>query len=256
MSNLQSAALGLWNVTEYHRPRRIEEALQLLSRRSPRTVALAGGTRLVGQAPDWVEAVVDLRFLGLSYMKYEEDTLHLGAMTTLQELVDAPYALRLAGGILHEGAQRAAGRNLRHQSTLGGTVAAGAGNDPLLTVLLALKAELVLWTTAKVRAYLSDYLAQRQGLIIELRVPLGEAMRGAYEQVGRTPRDQPIVCAAAVSGPEGLRVAVGGLGPRPVLAEELAGLAPPSDFLASGAYRRQMAEVLVKRVLGTVRVGV
>jgi CO/xanthine dehydrogenase FAD-binding subunit len=107
-------------------------------------------------------------------------------------------------------------------------------------------------------------------LITEIAIPLprpGDAV--AFEKVSRTPADQPIVCAAVKAKSEGgalreVRVALGGVGSKPQrlpkiehaletqsfesavqqIAEEID---PPSDFLGSAEYRREMAVVLVRR---------
>jgi carbon-monoxide dehydrogenase medium subunit len=98
----------------------------------------------------------------------------------------------------------------------------------------------------------------------------------AFEKVARTPSDAPIVCVMAKLRLEGttardVHVAVGGVGPLPVrlaraeqalegktLTESLIAQAaqaaaqevkPPSDFLASSEYRREMVKVLVRRAL-------
>ena len=52
-------------ITIYHRPQTLEEALRLISRPSPRTVPLGGGTLLSHGATEALE-VVDLQALGLA----------------------------------------------------------------------------------------------------------------------------------------------------------------------------------------------
>jgi len=101
----------------------------------------------------------------------------------------------------------------------------------------------------------------------------------AFEKVARTPGDAPIVCAVARyrlddGMARDVRVAVGGVGPLPVRlaraeqtlegkppsesfiarAAEAAAqeVKPPSDFLASAEYRKEMVRVLVRRVLSSV----
>ena len=57
----------LLNVTEYYRPESIAEAIRLLARPGVKTAPLAGGTLLTGQRDDALQAVVDLRALGLTF---------------------------------------------------------------------------------------------------------------------------------------------------------------------------------------------
>lgn len=236
----------LWRLRRYHRPRDLEEAVELLSREE--ALPLGGGSQLAGRLPPGAEALVDLSELELSYLRHQEGQLRLGAAATLQQLVDWPPSLRLVGGLLHQAARAAAGRNLREQGTVGGTVGGGSGNDPLLTAFLALDADLLLRRPDEALVPLSDYLQDRRGLILEVRASASPEDQGSYAQVARTPRDQPIVCAAAVRRGAEVRVALGGLGPRPILEEELGGVKPPSNFLGSEQYRRAAAQVLVRRV--------
>src|SRR5512147_2265316 len=96
----------LRDLTEYHKPTDLDEAVKLLRRRKIRTVPLGGGGDLVSTAPLNIQAVVDLGELGLSYIKpisFPPDdnpaddglspaggggALEIGATTTLQTLVD------------------------------------------------------------------------------------------------------------------------------------------------------------------------
>ena len=76
----------------------------LLSRTDIKTVPLAGGTYLLGQADDSIQAVVDLRDLELAYITEDAQGVHIGAMTTLQSMVDAPLLEELASGLLSRAA--------------------------------------------------------------------------------------------------------------------------------------------------------
>ena len=58
----------LLNLLEYAWAEHLDEALVLLSRTDMKTVPLAGGTYLLGQADDSIQAVVDLRDLELAYI--------------------------------------------------------------------------------------------------------------------------------------------------------------------------------------------
>ena len=79
----------LRELTEYHQPSTLDEALKLLRRTRIKAVPLAGGTSLVPQAARDVQAVVDLNGLGLSFVRQAPDW-QIGAATKLQ-------ALRLCG---------------------------------------------------------------------------------------------------------------------------------------------------------------
>jgi probable selenate reductase FAD-binding subunit len=269
----------MWNLTEILRPTTLPEAVRLLRRPNVKTVILAGGTTLVPQARRGVQALVDLRDLKLSYIKREGNVLRIGATMTLQDLATSPDV----PPVLAQAARAAAPINVRNAATIGGVVASAGFNAPLPVVLLALDAVLVIYAPEARQSPIAAFLAYRDrllkdsALITEVGISLTDA-RMAFEKVSRTPSDTPIVCAVARLRLDGdvardMRVAVGGVGPLPVrlsraeqtlegkpLTETLISQAaeaaakevnPPSDFLASSEYRREMVKVLVKRVLTT-----
>lgn len=261
----------LYNLREVHRPRDLDEAIQLLQRADVRTVPLAGGTALVGQRAGEVEAVVDLSDLGLDSIEFENGLLRLGATATLQSIVeelDDTY-----GGLLAGAAHRMAGWNLRNAATVGGTLAAGLIHSPLSVVLAALGAEVAV-TGQDERIPWPAELDLSGRLITAVTVPVYKTDVGtAYEQVGRTPADLPIVSAAGVAreveeGMISARVVVGGLlaGALKVLdvgiersapdisaveaiADGLDDAALESSYLGTPAYRRAVAPVLARRAL-------
>jgi probable selenate reductase FAD-binding subunit len=269
----------LLNVTEYHRPETLAEALQLLRRPGVKTVPLAGGTLLVGQRDDSVQAVVDLKALGLNTINEQQGRIHLGAMLTLQQLVDSPLAQTIAGGILAKAAKSSAARLMRNAATIGGTLAAGpAAHADLAVALAALGAKIHLVGEAERTVPAEDVFAQRQPneLLTEITFQRPAAhTQGAFLRVARAPDDVALVHVAALLQMEGgvcqrIHLAVGGVGMSPVrldaietvlyqqapdetsIAAVSAGLAdfnPPPDFRASPEYRQEVAGVLVRRAL-------
>jgi CO/xanthine dehydrogenase FAD-binding subunit len=202
-------------IVEYHRPETMDAALALLARNDPVTVPLGGGTVLSrrGKA-DF--AVVDLQNLNLNTIKREGDLLQVGATATLQELVRAHD---VPGALSHTAALEAS-FNLRQAATIGGTIASRDGKSPLLAALLAMDANLK-WLPDERVVGLGDWLPLRsdwkRGLIVQVQIPLQAELR--YEQVGRTPADQPIICIAVARWPSGrVRIAFGGDIPLPTLA--------------------------------------
>ena len=253
-------------IIEYHRPETLQAALTLLARREPVTVPLAGGTALDRSTPQPL-AVVDLQALGLNTIRQRGNFLDLGAMVTLQNLLDhvqspdftAPgLAAALGRAIEHE-----ATYNLRQAATVAGMIVAAGGRSPLATALLALDAALNI-APGDESIGLGDLLPVRaerlRGKLITL-VTLPSNLRLAYEFVARTPADQPIVCAAAAAWPSGrVRLALGGFGRAPTLAfdgTEAAGIeiaarsaySQAQDEWASAEYRSEIASVLAKRCL-------
>src|SRR5512143_1856189 len=105
-------------ITAYHRPDSIEAALALISRDTPRTVPLGGGTLLSRGSPDPLE-VVDLQALGLAYVRISGNDAEIGATTTLQHLLEAPEC----PGALKTAIRLEAPLNIRNAATVAGALA-------------------------------------------------------------------------------------------------------------------------------------
>ena len=169
----------LLNLLEYHWAEHIDDALLLLARLDVKTVPLAGGTYLLGLQNDSIQAVVDLRELGLAYITEDARGVHIGAMTTLQNMVDAPMLKNLAMGLLARAAlASSSSRLIRNCATLGGTLGAGAASQAdLLTALAVMDAEVVLRSNSKSQVNLSGGTFDHPGLALS-----GVTLRGKQER--------------------------------------------------------------------------
>lgn len=272
----------LRNIKQYKRASSAEDAVALVQS-NPNAVYLGGGAWTVAQGNPQLEMVVDLQAAGLHKLEGHLDGVVIGSTVTLQELMDHPDVGTLAGGILALAAGYTQSRTLREQGTLGGALIVAGPADPLTTALLVLDTDIDYADPAVHTAPFTSFVAYRDRLIktrvllTELRIKRPPARSSAaFTVVGRSPKDRPIVCAAAyVAVDEGLpavvRVAVGGADAAPVrlhktehilkgqllgaekvtkaLEPGLAELKPFADFRGSAEYRREMAEVLARRAI-------
>lgn len=249
-------------ITAYHRPEKIDEALELLSRASPVTVPLGGGTILSHQRGGDLE-VVDLQALGLKHIEPHGDHVEVGATVSLQQLLESSHCPR----VLAQALRLETPINLRNMGSIAGTLVVCDARSTFATVLLAQDAKLTLRLPQAQSVALAEFLMKRGQfrpgfLITNLEIPL--APRLAFEYVARTPADWPIVAVAIAQWPSGrTRVVAGGFGTMPLLAmdgsdasgvEQAArnALHDASDPWASAEYRMDIGATLARRCLATL----
>ena len=238
-------------VAGYRRPGTLDEALGLLG--EPGAVVLAGGTRLNAEPTPEPVVMVDLQALGLDGVERAGDgALRIGAMTTLQQVVDddrAPVAVR-------EAARRAEPSTLRAAATVGGCVATAEPASELLATLLVHDALVELTggdgkRTVPLAALLADPARLTGRIVTAVTIETTGVTSAA--RAGRTRADRPIVAAVARRTVDGRRLlALTGVAATPVLVANVDELAPPGDFLGSSEYRGALARTLAARALAGV----
>jgi CO/xanthine dehydrogenase FAD-binding subunit len=238
-------------IIEYHRPSRMETALELLSRKTPPTYPLAGGTLLTKKKNEDF-AVVDIQDLMLKDIRTEGGQVVIGAAATLQEIADSKL---LRGGI-SLAAHQEASYNWRQMVTIGGVVAAGNGTSVLLMVLLAADARISLAGEKTLRlltAILEDRSANlAKKLITAVSIPADIKME--FEIVSKSPADKPQIMVCAAMDQDELRLVVAGLGEIPILAytgSDANASLQAVDLICMGQsdYIRSTASVLAGRCL-------
>jgi CO/xanthine dehydrogenase FAD-binding subunit len=216
-------------IVEYHCPETLQAALELLSRKSPRTLPLGGGTHLSHYHGDPI-AVVDLRKLALAKTEHTDNYLKIGAMATLQELEDSeetPQAFK-------ETVRFESNYNLRQAATAAGSLVSGDGKSAFVSALLALDAFITLQPGERrvaVGQWLGSGFTGKEGfLITSLMIPVEASLK--YQFIGRSPMDKPIVSVAIGEWRTGrTRIVIGGFGPHPVLAMDGTDLEKAESFI-------------------------
>ncbi|HLX57013.1 MAG TPA: FAD binding domain-containing protein [Ktedonobacteraceae bacterium] len=277
--------LIMLNITAYHCPTTISEAVTLLAEEG-RTV-IAGGTDLLVN-PRYmvgVREVVDIRKLGLDYIRQEYDCLCIGAGVTMRVAAQHPQIQQLADGILARSAAVCGSPNIRNTATLVGNITSALPSADTPPSLLALDTQVVLAGIQRERVVpLVNFFVgpaksvRERELLREVRIPLHDISNkhGGFFKLGRTAEDISVVnAAAALVINDGIittaRLVMGAVAPVPLRAlqaeEALLGqpareetfqkaaviareeVRPISDQRASSDYRRRMSEVAALRAL-------
>jgi carbon-monoxide dehydrogenase medium subunit len=273
----------------FHRPATLQEACALLDEHGYDAQPFAGGTALVvlmKQSLALPDHLVSLdRIEGMSEIRLDGDTLHIGALVRHRDVETSPL-VREAAPLLAETYARVATVRIRNMATVGGGLAhADPAQDPP-AALIALGASVRAVSsggarTIPVEDLFFDYYesALEPGEIIEsVTVPRPAAgARSVYLKfLPRTEDDYATVAVAAVAEVEdgmcaSVRIALIAAGPTPIRATEVESaltgqpvgaesirlaaeavrdqVDPLDDFRGSADYKREMAVVFTRRAL-------
>jgi CO/xanthine dehydrogenase FAD-binding subunit len=273
---------------DYHAPRSVDQAVELLVRYGGDAKILAGGQSLMPMLNFRLTrpaALVDVnRIPALAYIREEDGTVAFGAMTRQRTIEFSPVVARRLP-LLQEATRWVGHLPIRSRGTIGGSIAHADPSAEYPAVLTALQGEVVvqgprgrrtLEPAALFETYLTTSLAPDE-LLIEVRLPAMAAGAGfAFEEFARRHGDFALAGIAAMVVRDGARcttarLASAGAGPVPVrlrAAEEIlerdglgaAAIAaaaaraaelvdPDSDVHASADYRRHLTHVLTARAL-------
>lgn len=206
-------------ILEYHRPTTINQALKLLERDHPKSIPIAGGTTISRWTYREDVAVVDLQLLGFNKVNKKGNTISIGSMVTLQEMLEMDEIQPS----IKEAIQLEATQNIRNRATVAGTLVTADGKSPFCLSMLALEAQLR-WLPGQKYISLGDWLAlaktHQPGVMIDsIEIPKSAVLRIAY--INRTPKDRPLLSMALAIWPSGrTRIVLGGTGDAPVLASD------------------------------------
>lgn len=272
----------------FESPSTLEAVCRRLAERQGRLIA--GGTDVIPQMQTGrfqADYLIDLsRLAELSYIRSENGTVHIGALTNYIKLINSPL-LQTEAPLLVEAARRVGAVQTRHRGTLGGNIANASPAGDTLAPLLALNAAVTLVSVAGERSLpLVDFLqgpgqtalaadelihhisfARMPGTTRSLFLKLGNRQGMAIAVVNAA----LLVQFEADHRVQKARLALGAVAPTPIRCPEAeaslvgqplteakietaANLAsqicsPIDDVRASAAYRRQMVKVLVRRGL-------
>jgi len=274
---------------DYHAPRSVPEALELLGRLGERAKVLSGGQSLLpllklrlGEAGHLVDIG---RIPGLEYVEEKDGALRIGGRTR-EAALERSEVIRARYPILFDTASVIADPIVRNLATVGGNLAHGDPANDHPATMIALGARVVATGPKGAReipveefftGLFETALAQGE-LLTEIRIPAPPPRSGgAYRKLERKVGDFATAAAAVQltlgAGGEVERAGIGltNAGPTPVKAQEaerwLVGKAlddatiaeaarlaakaanPSADRRGTVEYKREMARVLTARAL-------
>lgn len=275
---------------DYHAPSSLDEAIALLAELGDEARVLAGGHSLLPMMKlRFAEPghLVDLNGIeALRFIRESGDELHIGAMTTENELIASDLLWRRCP-LIPDAATNIADPQVRNRGTIGGDIAHGDPGNDHPAIMMAVGASFVLQglggerTLPATEFFLGTYFnALELGEILrEIRVPAFPAGTGyAYEKFKRKTGDWATAATAVVLEMDGgicrkASIALTNLGPTALKAEDaeqaLVGTAvgdaeieqaaqsamavcePAEDLRGDIAYKTHMAGEMTRRAIRT-----
>ena len=272
---------------KYFAPATVAEAVSLLKDYDGKAKVLAGGTDLLSMMKLGAvtpECIVNLRRMaGLDYISEEGKELRIGALTTISAILDSNLIEKKCWS-LHQATTVFATPQVRNMATIGGNICRSSPSADTVPPLISFGAELKLvGAKGERKVPLEDFFtgAGRNVLdrevLTEIVIPIpGEQYGAAFAKLTRNSTDLAKVnCAVMVTMDGGkckdIRIVLGAVADRPVRAKkaeqaikgkEIKGevieeaakkviedIAPITDARSTVEYRRQVSQVLVKRVI-------
>ena len=257
-------------IKNYVRVQSLQEAYDLCQNR--RNVIIGGMLWLKMQNRS-VDTAIDLCDLGLDQIEDCGDEIHIGAMVTLRQLELNESLNNYTNNAFKESVQHIVGVQFRNLATVGGSLFGRYGFSDVLTMFLALDADVELYHGGIVS--MREFVEMRPSLDVLVRVIVKKTpMQVVYLSQRNTQTDFPVLtCAMSKINQEYTCV----IGARPLKAtllkddhhlldsdfsdESILAFADDiaqrvtfgSNLRGSADYRRHLAKVLIKRALLQLR---
>ncbi len=268
------------NITQYFKPKTVEEALKLFRETPGKGQFIGGGTQVAIDRDPSLEYLVDLSCCGLNHIEEKDGYVRIGACATLEDVNESDLMKSFANGVIREVARWTGSTQLRIGGTVGGSLVVKAD---VALALMAVEAQVVIAGDSERTVPLADFYTDQgtvlaEGEVIkEVNVPVEfrDAAAKALRQ-SRTLQDVSTVGVATVLLQENgnckkARIAVlpvvSGVSRVPEAEAQLEGSAVSDDviqkvanavsenmqavddFRASADYRKKVIGVYTKRAL-------
>jgi len=261
----------LITIADYAFPKTLEEAYDILTDRKSNTIL--GGCAFLRLGSKRIGTAVDLSKLGLDFIRENCEWIEIGAMATFRDIEVNPILIKYFDGILPQSVSNIIGVQFRNIVTVGGTVYSQYGFSDLITALLALDTEVVLYKKGQMT--LKDFLEENLDRDILIKIMIPKTERSAvFKMMRNSQSDYAILNAAVSSFQDEWKIVVGARPQRAKIAEEASKYLSSSqkteediayaaelaakelsfgtNIRASKEYREHISKVLIKRAVQEV----
>lgn len=257
----------MFTARQYVRAGSLKEAYELNQKKRN---LIVGGMIWTRMQHSTYDTLIDISGLGLDTIEETEDAFVIGAMVPLSRIEKDPGLASYTNGAMAESVKHIVGTQFRNLATVGGSLYGRFGFSDVLTMFLALDAEVELFGAGKMP--LSEFAKMprtTRDLLVRVIVPK-KMKHIVYLSQRNISTDFPVLTCAAAEGPSGYRCAVGARPQPAALLEDVEGILKNgvteesaeafakvcaehfvfgSNTRASAGYRKKICSVLVRRAL-------
>lgn len=222
----------MYTINQYVKVKSLEEAYELNQKRMN---AVLGGTLWLRLGSRAIQTAIDLSGLGLDQIEETEEAFVIGCMTPLRVLEQSEALNAWTQGAVRDCISSIVGTQFRNMATIGGTIFGRFGFSDVLTCLLVLDTEVVLYKGG--RKKLADFVKEKPDRDILVQIVIKKTKRSTgYEAFRLAATDFPVLTCAVSRSAEGkVRTAVGARPNKAFLIED-------EDELLMGARTEESIE--------------
>ena len=254
----------MFTIAEYVKVSDLEEAYVLNQKK---TNVIFGGGLWLRLGKKRIQTAIDLSNLGLDSITENEKEFSIGCMVTLRQLETHGGIDAYTNGAVKESLRHIVGVQMRNCATVGGSIYGRFGFSDILACLLGMDCEVELYK--KGRVPLQEFVKMKKDNDILVQVHIKKTpLETVYLSQRNISTDFPVVSCAVTKKDDGFFAVVGARPSLPVVIADEAGILQgditeekiaafakyvqeqvvfADNTRASGAYRKHIAGVLVKR---------
>lgn len=233
------------NYDKYVRAESLEQAYELAqSRRN----AILGGSIWMRMMNGRYGTVIDLCDLGLDIITEVDDYYKIGAYVTLRDLECSKELNAYFHDAFFHAVEHIEGVQFRNLATVGGSVVQKMGFSDLCTLLLAMGAEVELYSVG--RMPIAEYFVRDRrikDLLVSVWIPKAAA-NTAYSVMQNTKTDIAVLNCAITRTDDGLCIAVGA---RPGIAKAVA--VTGKELERTDGQIRETVDLIMERVMASMK---
>lgn len=256
----------LLTINNYCRAKSLDEAYDLLQNKSN---IIIGGMLWLKMQNKTVNTAIDICGLGLDKIEVKDEKIYIGSMVTLRELETNKLLNELTCGAFSESVKHIVGVQFRNLATVGGSVFGRYGFSDIITLLVALNAEVQLYAgkTKPLAEFINEPVDR--DILISISIP-NKKRSAAYMSQRNSYADFPVLTCALSSSDNGFICSIGARPMRAVAVKDEDGLLADgitlksaeafaeyvsekvefgSNQRASSEYRKKICKTLVKRAV-------